>query len=490
MNPRPNILLIVLDDMGREQLSIYGLGNADPGQASTPNIDALATNGIIFDRFYVTPFCSPTRWALMTSQFACRSGGGNLIDNDLVQPMPLSAYTLPEVIRDLGMGYSSGLFGKWHLGNPLDGGPKSANKAGWDTACFTVRNLNADVGIFAGVFPEEEKHWRAYYNFEYVVNGENRVNYGEYSSRFIVDRASAWIQAQGRSPWFAYVCLHAPHAPYHRPPTIEDGNAIVDSFDRDVWICPTVQPEAQSGTPGLIAPFKASQEAADAEIGRLLASIPPAVLGNTIIMVMADNGTSSEALVFEHYPNTPPYAGQAYQGNHGKRTCFDPGVRCPLIISSGQWVIAPGRIVTGLISIVDLAPTILRLMAGDNRYERMYANKGIIIDGMSLHENLTTDPTEETPRTWTFSEIFGPDNIPNTGDQQGHRASIHKRYKLYYRQTTFPDGIPEFYDLAADPREVNNLTPGGSTAGLNAAQLAQFNQLYAEIVNLYSTVEL
>lgn len=395
------MILIVADDMGADQVAVYG-GEDAP---ATPVLDGLAAAGVRFDQAWAATVCSPARACIQTGRFSFRTGVGNFVRPDSETPaLPLSEYTLPEVL-DLGTGglYSHAAIGKWHLGNLTVGAEMAPNLAGYSYFAGTLGNL---------------RHGDDYYAWNRVENGVE-----QFVTRYVtaqeVDDALAWIESVPE-PWFCYLAFHAPHSPLHVPPA-ELGPIFVDSRDNR-------------------AMYKAMITAMDSEIGRLLEELGERRVRTTVIFV-GDNGTPRGVLP----PSTPEY--------QAKFTLYEGGVRVPLIVSA-DWIEQPGRTVVDSVHAVDLFATVAEI-AGASLDE---LPPEVEIDSVSLVPYLLK-LSAQPARTFNFSERF----IPNGGGPEfGFLCAAVRddRYKLIASDRyPFHDGTT-FYDLWADPDEAVDLLGG------------------------------
>jgi arylsulfatase A-like enzyme len=395
-----NILLLIADDLGVDAIEAYGEGTDLP---STPSLNQLAQTGVLFKRAYGCPSCSPTRASIQTGRYAFRTGIGEVvwINN---QALPLSETTLPEML-DLGTGglYAHAALGKWHLGNDPVGGLLSPNLAGYGSF----------RGTLFGIVPPE-----SYYDWTKVVDGVSLAAH-KYATTEEIDDAVAWI-ATAPEPWFLCVGLHAPHSPFHVPPP---ALATLEPSDAKDSLRPY---------------YKAMVEAMDTEIGRLLASIPPAVRDQTMVIMTSDNGTQGQIVA-------PPF-----NPNKVKRTIYEGGIRLPLIVS-GPLVVQPGRQSNALVNTTDLFATVAEI-AGANL-------AGIslpTLDSVSILPYLV-DPAQKQIRKTVYSEHFEPNGFaPNTWT----RAMRNNAFKLILRS----DLTEEFYHLTVDPLETNPLPIGNLTS--------------------------
>ncbi len=405
-----NLLVLVADDLGPEMLGCYG----GPAPATTPVLDGLAASGMRFTRAYATPLCSPTRAALMTGRYGFRTG----VTYSLYPRqtgLPLAEQTLPEALTITGT--PAALIGKWHLGDEF--GDATPNRAGWPHF----------AGTMYGGLPD-------YFAWTRVENGSATTT-TNYATSQQVDDALAWIGAQTR-PWAAVVAFSAPHPPYHAPPAHLHTENLTG-------LDPRQQPR----------PFyRATVQALDAEIGRLLAGLGTA-RASTVVVFLSDNGTPSEV--------AQPWLG-AFRH---KASLYEGGVRVPLIVD-GPLVTAANRVSDALTSVADLFATALDVRgAGPGEV----APPGAPADGQSLLPVLRGQRAAIRPST--YSEI----TRAGLGDGWAIVNGVHKFIRFTGGGATPHD---EMYDLAADPTEQNDLLAQPTTPATEA--LAE--QFAAEIFAL------
>ncbi len=348
----PNILVLVADDLGVDSVGVYAEGRDIP---LTPNIDALAVNGLLFRNAWSNPTCSPTRATLLTGRYGFRTGVGALVGPTGFQPaLPQEEWTVPELL-DLGTGsaYAHAAIGKWHVGNDSVGGDLSPNLAGFSHFSGTMANFFAPYD---------------YFNWPKVVDGSPSTS-TTYATTDSVDSALQWISTVPE-PWFCHVAFNAPHTPLHSPP------AGLHTVDLTV---PT--PRLQ---------FKAMVEAMDTEIGRLTASLPAGVLDNTMVFFVGDNGTIAQQSVDPFLPA------------HAKGTLYEGGINVPLIVS-GPLVSSPGSEVAGLVQATDLASTFLEIAGADSSA----LPDGAASDSVSLVPYFA-DPSQASLRSHAYAEVFLP----------------------------------------------------------------------------------
>lgn len=412
-----SVLLLIADDVHVANIGAYNVGPGGEGgnPPPTPHIDALAAGGVLFRNAWSNPLCSPTRVGIMTGRYAFRTGVGTAIGGAGSNVMRLSETTLAEVLATGG--HPSALIGKYHLGTTGVGGSSAPNLAGWEHYAGGLQGALAD-----------------YYSWPRTVNGVQTTCL-VYATTQHVDDALAWIASQS-GPWFCTVAFNASHSPFHAPPD--------ELHTRNLTgLNPNTTPR----------PFyKAAIEAMDTEIGRLVAGLGPAAANTTIIFV-GDNGTPGQVV-------ESPYVSTKAKG-----TVFEGGVNVPLIVR-GPRVVAPGREVAGLVSVVDLFATIGELF-GINA--RSVVPVDVPLDSVSLVPYLT-NAAQAGLRQTVFTEVF-------TGDvpQAGSSAIRDERYKLIR-----VNGVEQFYDLQQDPFETQNLAP----ATLSPVAYQRYVDLACEIARL------
>ncbi|MFR9651215.1 MAG: sulfatase-like hydrolase/transferase [Rikenellaceae bacterium] len=294
-----NVLVIVVDDLGKEMLSIYNTPNKI--KAKTPNIDKLAKTGVVFDNVWGYPLSAPVRAAMLTGRYGHHTG---IVALEIT--LPLSEETLFEALPE---GYSNAVIGKWHLSKKID--------------------FAAEYGIdhFAGIATEGGV--RNYYKWLFTVDGESEMS-SKYVTTQITDSAKEWIADQ-KSPWVCWVAYNAPHIPLHLPPSHMHSQKRLSGDADDI---------AQNS----MSYYLAMIESLDYDIGRLLEGIDE----STTVILVGDNGTERRLLP------------SPYSSSHGKGTLYESGVAIPMIISGGNIPSKASRC-DALVSAVDLFPSIMEL---------------------------------------------------------------------------------------------------------------------------------
>lgn len=295
---QPNILLILTDDQGWGDFS----GNGNP-ILKTPHIDRLAREGVRFDKFYVSPVCSPTRASLLTGRYHIRTGTSGVSQGK--ETMRATEVTLAEALQQAG--YRTGAFGKWHNGEHY---PEDPNGQGFDHF----------FGFLGGYF-------NFYFDPELNRNGEQVKTKG-YITDILTDSAMSFMKESRQQPFFCYLPYNAPHSPFQVP----------DKYFKNYQ---------HKGLDTKDASIYAMCESIDDNVGRLMAFLETEKLAaNTIVVFMTDNG-----------PATARYNGNL----KGKKSSMDEGgTRVPLYI---RW---PGKLKAGLqvsrlSAHIDVFPTLLEL---------------------------------------------------------------------------------------------------------------------------------
>ncbi len=324
---RPNIVFLYTDDQAQWALGAYG--NRD---IKTPHLDRLARRGAIFrNAFTVTPVCSPSRAALMTSRYPSELGIADFINPTTDPDLGLApaAITWPELLK--GFGYRTMLAGKWHLGTRDEFHP---TRQGFD-AFFGFRG-----GSNRPIDPTLE------------VDGQVRQLTGSLPD-LLVDQGLKFIERQREAPFLLSIHFRAPHFPYAPVP------------DRDSALYRTLDPTIPDvpGLPGdkvkqLYREYYASVSSVDRNVGRLLDRLEALGLTQqTVVIFTSDHGYMIGQHGLWHKGN----AEWLVEGKNGFRpNMFDDAIRVPLLVSWPE-VIAPGTTVDRVVSNLDVFPTILEI---------------------------------------------------------------------------------------------------------------------------------
>jgi arylsulfatase A-like enzyme len=407
---QPNIVLIMTDDQGYGDLGVTG----NP-VIETPHIDAMAGRSASLTTFYVSPVCAPTRACLMTGRYNYRTRvtdtfkGRAMMDPDEV--------TVAEVLGDAG--YATGIFGKWHLGDCY---PMRPNDQGFDQSL-----VHRGGGLAQPSEPIENGN--RYTDAVLFRNGE-QVNTKGYCTDVYFDAAFEFIDDSraAKKPFFIYLPTNAPHGPFHDVP--DELYRKYKSKDLKPVLL------GRKGDADRVARIFAMIENVDQNVGRLFEKLDIAgLVDNTIVIFMVDNG-----------PNSMRYVGNM---RGMKSHVHDGGIRSPLFV---HW---PARLKAGTSSDrvaahIDVMPTLLAA-AGVSLPE------GLKLDGRSLLPLLEGKDVAWKDRTLVIQSHRG-----DTPIRYQHFAARNQRWKLL-RSTGFGHETPtanvpfELYDMAADPKEENNL---------------------------------
>lgn len=404
---KPNVLLILIDDLGWRDLGCYGR----PDVFETPHIDKLAAEGMRFTQAYSNcPVCSPSRAAIMTGQTPARlrytghitsTGKHRHPENSRIIPpdddmnMPMAATTIPEALKRAG--YTSAHFGKWHLGYeghwPLEHG--------------------FDLNIGGGSHGSPANYFDPYKNPENdwnpVVRNLTPRKEGEYLPDRLTDEAIAFMAGQGEKPWFLNLAYYAVHTPLQAPA------ALVAKYEakfagKDTGVNPI---------------YAAMVEAVDTNVGRLMAALEAqGIAGDTLVVFASDNGGTNEATT-----NAPL--------RESKSWVYEGGIRVPFIL---RW---PGRIAAGTTCTepvygADIYPTILAAAGAPLPSEP--------IDGVDLAPLWNGGTLGERTLTWYYPH-YSASKQPGSALRRGD-----EKYVVFYDPPR-----EELYDLAADPGETRNL---------------------------------
>lgn len=481
---RPNILLIVADDLGYADLGIYG------SDIRTPNIDAIAADGVLFTQFHTAPSCAPSRAMLLSGNnnhvagMGAQGGAppalrgvpgyeGHL--SDRIAP-------LPRLLRDSG--YHTYSTGKWHLGLRPENSPAAI---GFERSFHLLDGAGAhfsDVGFFTGGSTYREDM--------------DEVGYpeGAYSTELFTDRLIEFIE-EGRAdedPFFAFAAFTSPHWPLQVPDAELDRYAGVydDGYDAlrerrfaslkaadivpDHWTLPprndVITPwedlsmEDRRRESRKMELYAAMVENLDGHVGRLVDYLKSSRLyDNTLIVFMSDNGAAAED--FYNSGNYAPYLRENYDNtlaNMGSATSFvaygpqwaeagsapfsrrktytrEGGLVSPMIVA-GPGVASSGIIDRSYVTVMDLAPTFLG-MAGA-AYPDDGSVRPMLGESMTALLNGTAD--------------FVHDSEYVTVLYHSGKALVRKgAWKLSNLEPPFSPDAFELFNVEVDPGETTNL---------------------------------
>lgn len=295
---KPNIVLIMLDDAGWGDFA----SNGNPW-VTTPHIDQIRQDGLMVNRFFVSPLCAPTRASLMTGKYHLRTGTAFVTAG--LETMRTEETTMAEVFGTAG--YNTGIFGKWHNGAHFPEDPLG-------------QGFNEFLGFCAG-------HWTNYFDTK-LQHNHAMIHTKGYITDVLTDAALDFIDKNKATPFLCYIPYNAPHGPFQVPDEYYSKYKQIDIPDRDKAIYAMI-------------------DNLDENIGRVLQKLDNLDLTkNTIVVFLTDNGPNSER----------------YNGNmKGKKnSVHEGGCRVPLFI---KWPghIQPGLQIDKIAAHIDILPTLAEL---------------------------------------------------------------------------------------------------------------------------------
>ncbi|HEX5155296.1 MAG TPA: sulfatase-like hydrolase/transferase [Parafilimonas sp.] len=377
-NQKPNIILILADDIGYKSLTCYG-GNLN----STPNIDKLAKQGMRFTRCNSSPLCSPSRFMLLTGKYNFR----NYSDWGA---MDLNQKTIGNMMKDVG--YKTGCYGKWQLGSR-----QSINIFGFDNYCVYLDSTHDFLNYSRYKSPHIVS------NGKYLADSKTLNKYGE---DIFTDSVLNFIESHQSTPFFVYypmVLGHEPFCPTPDDPAFLDWNSNPDNSD---------------------TAFHTSMiKYMDKKIGQIMNKIKSlGIEDKTIVIFAGDNGTPRT--IFDYTGND----GNLIKG--GKGTTTAAGTRVPLIVTWRNTIV-PGTVNKDLIDFTDFLPTVAGI--ANIPVPTDYGP----LDGVSFYPRLTNQPG--TPRDWIFCHYdrTGPNGAPlvrwaQTVSYKLYDTSSLKKVRLFY----------------------------------------------------------
>jgi arylsulfatase len=469
---RPNLVVIMADDMGYSDIGCFG------GEISTPHLDRLAANGVRLTQFYNTGRCCPTRAALLTGRYAQQAGVGWMTSENINRGQDLgypgysgelnrTSLTFAEVLS--GAGYRTLMAGKWHVGSfsgmwPLD------------------RGFERYYGLIRG----GSNHFKPLPD-KLLMEGRRPVAPGEdfYTSDSFTDAAIAYVrESRQRSddPFLLYLAFTAPHWPMHAPPEdIERYRGRYDTgwepmragrFERmqelgilhtdsqlsplDVKPWDETDPERREVLAHRMAIYAAMVDRLDQNVGRLVATLEElGVLDDTLILFFADNGGCAEGGLMGGSPDEMVGGREGYFLTYGKgwanasNTPFrmykhwvhEGGIASPFIAHWPAGIEDKGVIRREPCHLIDIAPTLYELAGA--RYPKNHGGHEIGgLEGVSLLPALRGEALERP------SPIFF--------EHEGNRAVREGPWKLVSRHGK----AWELYDLSRNRSETSDQAAG------------------------------
>lgn len=488
---RPNILLIVADDLGYSDIGAFG------GEIQTPTLDNLAREGIQFTNFHATPSCSPTRSTLMTGVDPHLSGLGMMRETLEMSYAPgtnirsgyqgvlrTDLHTLPEVLR--GAGYHTYMAGKWHLGSKPDQQPQNR---GFEHATALMEGGAAHFKQSAPMKVFEN------YSATFLEDGKPiEMKSDFYSTFYFTDKLIEYLDSQHKDgkPFFAWAAYTAPHWPLQAPQQyidkyrskydegydsiakkrlqrqkelgFPDANADVSTAIEKAPAWSDLSPDQQKRSAKTMEVYAGMIDALDSEIGRLLDHLKrTGEYDNTVIIFMSDNGAEGHGDLytnnewnkknFSHdvesmgQPNSYVTLGAAWAQVSStpnrlfKMTAFEGGSKVPAMIYFPKQF--SSKRIDELLSSKDIMPTILELAGVKNTQPNVLQSSGA--QGKSILAKLEGKQESDVSN----DEVLGIELHRSAGLRKGD-------WKIVY-ETNYTGRDWQLYNLREDPRESTNL---------------------------------
>ena len=504
-SPRqPNFLLIVADDLGWSDLGAFG------GEISTPNLDSIANRGVRFTGFHTAPTCSPTRSMLMSGVDNHQAGLGSMAETlqpDQAGQPGYEGYLNNRVASIAEMlhqgGYRTLMSGKWHLGLTEEQGPAAR---GFERSYALLQGLGNHFGA------DQNRAWKSIDAAPTYRDNGRQVTYpkGRFSADYFTDRLIGFLEegAKDQRPFFAYLPYSTPHWPIQAPAEViakykgryDAGYEVLrdtrlkrqrelglvsttftphDWQDVKPWATLTANERAIEARKMEV--YAAMVDRMDQNVGRVVEKLK--ALGrydDTIIIFLADNGPEGNLIDAPHQAALKP-EGKAKLGidnslaNIGKATSYlGYGPGWAQANSSPSWLVkgypteggtrvtafasGPGvsgqRIVTGLLSVIDIAPTLLDL-AGMQQPATFTGRPILPFQGHSLRAVLAGTATQVRQPT----EPLGTELFYRRALRKGDWKAVFlpKTGSAYPRQG-YGTGVWQLFNLAKDPAEADDLS--------------------------------
>ncbi|MEH6582244.1 MAG: arylsulfatase [Halioglobus sp.] len=494
LSERPNILLIVADDLGYSDIGVFG------GEINTPNLDALAGEGVALRRFHAAPNCGPSRASTLTGVDFHRAGIGGNVEIAASNQKGLPAYqgvlrddvvTIPELLRDAG--YHTYMAGKWHMGKS----PRNLPGGRGFERSFAL--LNGGASHWADQLALVPNSKTTYTENDVVVE---KLPADFYSTTYYTDQVIKFIESDldDDAPFFAYLAFTAPHNPLHAPDAsiakykgaYAEGwdqlarNRLARQFelglldkriepaDRPDWVLAwdKLSSEQRAQRARDMEVYAAMIDYMDESIGRLLSFLrSQGKYDNTMIVFMSDNGPSKTSIAdylalggaAEDFVKTFDNSLEN-KGRPGSSTDIGPGwafasatplrlfkgyvtqggIQVPAIIKPAGKPISGGSLINTPLHVTDLMPTFLDL--AEVTYPTKY-NGAVTPEpvGQSLLPLMSAHGAEKFTRRGLGWEAYGMD------------AWLEGDLKLVRLPAPFGSGKWQLYDLRSDPGERNDL---------------------------------
>ena len=419
---KPNILFIIVDDLGKEWLSCYGAEDI-----KTPNIDALAEGGMKFHNAYSMGSCSPSRITLLTGKYPCRTGWVGHWD---VPRWGVGYFdwkkkentTFARLMKDLG--YATCAAGKWQI-NDFRVEPQAMKKHGFDDWAMWT-------GFETGNPPSDKRYQDPYIN---TPESGSKTYADKFGPDLYTNCLIEFMRKHKDEPMCLYYPMPLLHAPFVPTPDAPDAKKRDEQF-------------------------KAMLLYVDKMVGQLVSELDQlGIRERTIIIFTSDNGTDKKV--------TGTRNGQPVIG--GKGSSSEDGVNAPFIVN-GPGMVPAGIETDALTDLSDMLPTFVELGGGQ-------VPEGI--DGQSIAP-LILGKEHDSSRDWIMALSFGSGKLDKNGVRGmrdfAPRVLRDKRYKVWVSETK---KIERLHDLQADPLEESNLINNNEKAHQQA--LAKFTQVVSTL---------
>ncbi|WP_017327780.1 arylsulfatase [Synechococcus sp. PCC 7336] len=390
---RPNIVIIVADDLGWNDVGYHG------SEIQTPNIDHLAGTSVQLDRFYAKNSCTPYRAALMTGVHPFRYG----MSSNVIQPwdrvgLPIDRPTIAEVLKEYG--YRTAIVGKWHLGHWNEAFLPTSR--GFD---YHYGNYCSDLDYFSHTNPKGGSlDWH-----------RNRTPIEEegYSTDLLAAEASSLIETHdyNKTPLFLYVSFNAPHTPLQAKEGYIENYRSISNVNRRT--------------------YGAMVQSLDEGVGTIVSALKKStVWDNTLVVFTSDNGGGYNRGA----------AGDNRPLNNDKGSVYDGGVRVPTLFRFPNKTFS-NEIDSHFYSVVDLFPTFLEAAGVDSGDFKLME-----FDGQSILSSITNEAVFDRDEM-----------IVQIDSREEASALIRPPYKYIWHPKNSWFETEELYNLVIDPGEVNNL---------------------------------
>ncbi|MCG6190442.1 arylsulfatase [Maribellus maritimus] len=434
---QPNVLLIITDDQGYGDLRI----NGNP-HIQTPVIDQFAKESIRFNKFYVSPVCAPTRSSLMTGRFSLRTGVRDTYNGGAT--MAPEEITIAEMLKNVG--YSTGIFGKWHLG---DNYPSRPNDQGFDESVIHLSGGMGQVGDFTTWFQGDS----SYFNPVLWHNGMQE-KYDGYCTDIFAQQAIKFIENNKEKPFFCYLAFNAPHTPLQVPDEYYQKYKNIDpasGFENDER--PFVKMSEQNKEDA--RKVYAMVENIDDNLAKIFKMLDELrIEKNTIVIFMTDNGPQQ----IRYVAGMRGRKGSVYRG----------GVRVPFYLRYPA-VFEGDKDIETTTAHIDILPTLAEICGAEIPKDR-------IIDGKSLLPLINNRRVDWASRPlffyWTrrYPELY-------------NNISIQEENMKLVGHTDYNADIQNFelFDIEKDPYEQTNLITKEADVAKNLK--TKLDEIYQELIH-------